>query len=213
MYYLTGAVLRTDIRNNRYMFDVIFKIFRRLNSIYNSIKYNACFAHIGQKVRIYSPLKIQGSKSIYIGDSSRIGDGTWLASMPLTSSKPQLRIGSNVLIGHYNHIYCTGNIAIEDNVLTADKVYISDNIHGYEDINCPIWKQPIRQLSQVRIGEGSWIGENVCIIGASIGKHCVIGANAVVTKDIPDYSVAVGAPAIVIKSYNLETKRWESIKK
>lgn len=194
------------------MVDVILKVFRRLNSMYNSIKYSACFIHIGHKVRIYSPLKIQGNKSIYIGDFSRVGDGTWLASMPLTNSKPQLLIGSNVFIGHYNHIYCTSNITIEDNVLIADKVYISDNTHGYEDTNSPIWKQPIRQLSQVRIGEGSWIGENVCIIGASIGKHCVVGANAVVTRDIPDYSVAIGAPAIVIKSFNLKTKKWEILK-
>lgn len=50
------------------------------------------------------------------------------------------------------------------------------------------------------IGEGSWLGENVCVIGANIGKHCVIGANSVVTKDIPDYSIAVGAPAKIINN-------------
>lgn len=63
----------------------------------------------------------------------------------------------------------------------------------------------------MRIGEGSWLGENVCVIGASVGKHCTIGANAVVTKDIPDYSVAVGIPAKVIKQYNFKTQRWERI--
>ena len=56
----------------------------------------------------------------------------------------------------------------------------------------------------VEIGDGTWIGENVCIIGASIGKQCVIGANSVVLKDIPDYCVAVGLPAKVIKKYNFE---------
>jgi acetyltransferase-like isoleucine patch superfamily enzyme len=61
------------------------------------------------------------------------------------------------------------------------------------------------------IGEGSWLGENVCVIGASIGKHCVIGANSVVTKDIPDYSVAVGIPAKVIKKYNFNKCEWEKI--
>ena len=50
-----------------------------------------------------------------------------------------------------------------------------------------------------------------CIIGASVGKHCVIGANAVVTKDVPDYCVAVGAPAKIIKKYNLKNKKWEKI--
>ena len=63
----------------------------------------------------------------------------------------------------------------------------------------------------MEIGEGTWLGEGVCVIGAKIGKGCVIGANAVVTKDIPDYSVAVGSPAKVIKKYNSDTKRWEKL--
>lgn len=194
------------------MIDIVYRCFRLLDSIYNSIIYKTCFESIGKKVRIYSPLKIEGNKAIKIGDFSRIGHGTWLASIPLTKKKPMLTIGSNVLIGHYNHIYCTGSIAIEDNVLTADKVYISDNAHGYEDLNIAIWQQPIKQLASVKIGEGSWLGENVCVIGSSIGKHCVIGANSVVTHDIPDYSVAVGAPARVIKKYNYNTQKWESVK-
>ena len=52
------------------------------------------------------------------------------------------------------------------------------------------------------------MGENVCIIGASVGKHCVIGANSVVTKDIPDYSIAVGTPAKIIKRYDFNKERW-----
>ena len=49
----------------------------------------------------------------------------------------------------------------------------------------------------------------MCILGASVGKHCVIGANSVVTKDIPDYCVAVGSPAVVVKRYNTINKKWE----
>lgn len=67
-------------------------------------------------------------------------------------------------------------------------------------------KQPIIQKGTVEIGEGSWIGENVCIIGAHIGRHCVIGANSIVTKNIPDYSIAVGTPA---KDYDFEKKEWK----
>ena len=112
------------------------------------------------------------------------------------------------MIGNFNHIYSTHSIILHKDVLTADKVYISDNIHGYEDINIPIRKQPIVQKKEVEIGEGSWLGENVCVIGAKIGKHCVIGANSVVTKDIPDNCLAVGSPARVIKKYNFEKKEW-----
>ena len=84
-------------------------------------------------------------------------------------------------------------------------------MHQYDNPNVPIILQPIKQISPVRIGEGSWLGENVCVIGANIGKHCVIGANSVVTHDIPDYSIAVGVPAKVIKKYNFETKVWEKV--
>ena len=132
--------------------------------------------------------------------------------MPLTDNKhPQLIISDKCVLGHFNHIYATSEIIFEDSVLTADKVYISDNLHSYADLSKPIIEQPIKQLKRIRIGEGSWIGENVCIIGASIGKHCTIGANSVVTHDIPDYCVAVGAPARVIKRYNFETQQWEKV--
>lgn len=63
----------------------------------------------------------------------------------------------------------------------------------------------------MEIGEGTWLGENVCVIGAKIGKHCVIGANSVVTKDIPDYSIAVGAPARIIKQYNFKENVWKVV--
>ena len=66
-------------------------------------------------------------------------------------------------------------------------------------------------VGEVEIGEGSWIGEGVCVIGAKIGRHCVVGANAVVTKDIPDNTVAVGVPAKVIKKWDEESKTWKSI--
>ena len=115
------------------------------------------------------------------------------------------------MIGHFNHIKCSEKITIGKNVLTADKVYISDNSHEYHNVYMPIRLQKIVQLKNVVIGDGAWIGENVCIIGASVGKGSVIGANSVVTKSIPDYSIAVGTPAEIIKFYNKKTKIWEKV--
>ena len=66
----------------------------------------------------------------------------------------------------------------------------------------------MKQLNEVLIGEGSWIGENVCIIGASVGKNSIVGANSVVTNNIPDYCVAVRAPARVIKRYDNKDNQW-----
>jgi len=171
--------------------------------------YKMCFRQYGQHTLILRPLLLEGCKNISIGDRTFIYDQVWLAAMPLTENKnPELRIGNNCGIGHFNHIYATNCITIEDGVLTADKVYISDTFHSYEDLNAPIKEQKVRSPKDVIIGESSWLGENVCVIGASIGKHCVIGANAVVTHDIPDYSVAVGIPARVIKRYDAQTQKW-----
>lgn len=88
------------------------------------------------------------------------------------------------------------------NVLIADKVYISDNLHEFSDVNVPIIGQGVWQIREVEIGAGSWIGECVSVVGAKIGKNCVIEANSVVTRDSPDYSIAVGAPPRVIKRFN-----------
>jgi acetyltransferase-like isoleucine patch superfamily enzyme len=174
--------------------------------------YKLKFGKIGRRTRIKNPLRIDGFKNIHLGQNVLIQYKTWLASYPIDASKPcRLSIGENTIIGHFNHIYATKNITIGKNVLTADKVYISDNSHSFDDPTIPIMHQQIKQLNEVFIGDGSWIGENVCIIGASVGKHSIIGANSVVTKDIPDYSIAVGSPAIVIKQYSFEKKEWIKI--
>ena len=125
--------------------------------------------------------------------------------------KSSLIIKKGSRIGDFAHIYATNEIVIEENVLFANFIYVSDTDHGYEDPDIPVLDQPIIRKGKVRIGEGSWLGEHVCVCGASIGKHCIIGANAVVIKDIPDYSIAVGVPAKVVKQYNFETKKWERV--
>jgi|SRR5882757_1695663 len=164
----------------------------------------------GKHSYIKSPLKITGAGNIFIGEGTYIGYKSWLAGDGQTISKDcRLEIGNNVSIGNFNHIYATKSIIIEDAVLTADKVYISDNLHSYENIHLPIKDQPVKQISIVVIGNGTWIGENACVMGAKIGKNCVIGANAVVTKDIPDYCVVVGTPAKIIKRFCTETNQWK----
>lgn len=168
------------------------------------------YKKLGTRSFIDRPLKINGSRNIIIGNHVFIGYKTWLASMPNTvTSNPILQIGDGTSIGHFNHIYATKKIIIGNNVLTADKVYISDNIHGFDNVTLPIKNQPIQQKNDVYIGDGSWLGENVCVIGAKIGRNCVIGANSVVTRNIPDYCVAVGAPAKIIKRYNYDIKQWK----
>lgn len=184
---------------------MITRIRNKIWYYYNLGKYKS----LGKGSIISSPLKVEGKKNICIGNCVIIKYKSWIASLPLTGSvECLLEFGDGCSIGNFNHIFATQKVVLGKNVLTADKVYISDNVHSFENILIPIKNQPILQNGEVYIGDGSWIGENACILGCSIGKNCVIGANAVVTKDVPDYSVVVGIPARIIKRYSLEEGIW-----
>jgi acetyltransferase-like isoleucine patch superfamily enzyme len=193
------------------MFGYIHRIILFVISVLRWLWFYPRFSHLGFRSEVISPLRIDGGRNISIGRGAHIGYKSWIAALPHTGGTARLIFEDGCTIGNFNHIYATSSIILHKNVLTADKVYISDNVHGYKDICLPILQQPIVQKGEVEIGEGSWLGENVCIIGAKVGKQCVIGANSVVTKDIPDYSIAVGSPAKVIKQYNFEENAWQII--
>jgi acetyltransferase-like isoleucine patch superfamily enzyme len=94
----------------------------------------------------------------------------------------------------------------------AQNVVVSGLNHGYQDINTPPSLQPV-ETKPISIGDEVWIGANVVITaGVTIGKHAVVAAGSVVTKDVPDFSIAAGNPARILKQYNSETMQWERIK-
>lgn len=157
------------------------------------------------------PLKIDNPQSISIGSRVYVGKFSWLMGGE-DKAKITLNIEDDVQIGHFAHIVAKHNVCIKKNVLIADKVFISDCNHEYRNINKPIMYQGVIAVNDVNIGEETWIGENVSICGASIGKHCVIGANSVVIDDVPDYSIAVGNPAKVVKKYDFKSKQWKKTK-
>ena len=115
-----------------------------------------------------------------------------------------VKIGKGSEIGERCRISIANSLEIGEKVLLSPNVYITDCDHEYRDIDVPVMDQGIVQRGQkVSIGDGSYIGINSVLVGnIKIGKHGVIGANSVVTKDVPDYCVAVGSPAKVVKRYN-----------
>lgn len=124
-------------------------------------------------------------------------------------------LSEGVEIGNHSTISSINEVIFEKDVLTGPHVFVSDHNHDYRSVDLPVSKQGIiaSKNSKVIIGEGSWLGTNVVVVGnVRIGKHCVIGANSVVTKDIPDYSVAAGIPAKVIKKYDFEKDEWVKVK-
>jgi acetyltransferase-like isoleucine patch superfamily enzyme len=190
---------------------LIFRLRDFLSVFFYRIFTSFLFSKFGKSVRIVYPLRIIGSKYISLHSRTTVQYGAFLAAIKFGDAIPNLEIKSGTLVGNFAHIVCTNQILIHENVLIADKVYISDNLHGYKNLDMPIHSQDLVQISNVEIGENSWIGENVCIIGSTIGKHCVIGANSVVTNDIGDYTIAVGSPARAIKKYCFQTSKWRKI--
>lgn len=130
----------------------------------------------------------------------------------------KLIIGENCKIGDNVHIASGELVSIGNNCLMASKVYISDVNHGdYNSDNeysSPYIAPDNRKIytNPVYIGDNVWIGENVCVLpGVKIGNGCVIGANSIVNRDIPQNCIVAGAPAKIIKKYNDETKKWDRI--
>ena len=157
-----------------------------------------------------------GEKWIWIGEDVLIAaDVTLSAGMGPGQemvTNPVVRIGDRCLIGRGTSIIGHLSIEIGEDVFTGMNVYITDQNHGYENLELPIGKQ-LPSEQPVSIGKNSWIGSGAIILpGSKIGDHVVIGANSVVTGEIPSCSVAVGSPARVVRKYDGESwKRQKTI--
>ena len=150
---------------------------------------------------------------IHIGEGTMIGPNITLSAGMMPGQQcvtdPVVRIGDRCLIGKGSGIVGHFSIDIGNDVWTGHHVYITDQNHGYTDVTRPISQQSMPERA-VSIGDGSWLGYGTVVLpGAQIGKHVTIGANAVVTGVIPDFSVAVGNPARVIRRY-VEGEGWVS---
>ncbi len=166
------------------------------------------FGSLSGSARIVWPLRIFGARYLHMAPGSTLQYGAYVAILPPSGETAELRIGPGTMIGNHAHLVCTRQVVFGRDVLVADRVFIADNAHEFTDPGMPVLKQGLRQLADVHIGDGAWIGENVAIIGASVGRNAVIGANSVVTRDIGDHVVAVGAPAVPIRRFCAETRTW-----
>ena len=147
----------------------------------------------------------------HIGNQTTILNGVRMQVYnDLTGEQSKIKIGDNCYIGYNNTFLAGGNITLEDGVLMASNILISSENHSINPESPDYYMNQKLSCAPIIVGEGTWIGEKVSILsGVTIGKKCVIGAGSIVTKDIPDFSIAVGSPAKVIKKYNFNTHEWE----
>lgn len=163
------------------------------------------FGAFGEGSIICFPVtSLMNERFIEIGENTMIGPHVALSAGMAPGqeclSQPVVRIGDRCLIGRGSGIVGHFSIDIGDDVWTGHHVYITDQNHGYDNVDIPISQQSMPE-KPVRIGSGSWLGHGTVVLpGADIGEHVVIGANSVVAGRIPSFSVAVGAPARVVKS-------------
>ncbi len=185
---------------------LLHKIFTKWSS-YKFIKYlSKKGKFIGKHIFVGNNWKVVNPQFLSIGNHFKSGDNLRLQCWPILDNEPELIIKNDVSVMSFCQFSCAKRIYIENGCLLGDNVFITDNFHGSnltkEELLIPPANRSIYPKGEVIIKENVWIGRNCCIMpGVTIGKGCIIGANSVVTHDIPDYSVAAGTPAKVIKKY------------
>ena len=172
------------------------------------------FYSFGKNSIIEKPyLQLSGLKGVSIGNEVTILKNCRLAVYGEISNE-SIIIGDRTYIGFGFTALSTSSstIKIGKDVLFASNVLISSENHGIDpELGIPYMNQNLTS-EDVSIDDGCWIGEKVIILpGVHIGKNSIVGAGSIVTKSIPDYSIAAGNPARVIKKYDFTKKRWEKI--
>lgn len=157
---------------------------------------------------------LYGERFIRIGERTVIGPHATVSAGVSPAHElapgPALSIGDRCLIGRGSGIVAHESIEIGDDVFTGHYVYVTDANHGYVDPDVPVGRQ-FAEPKPVSIGAGSWIGHGAIVLpGAQIGRHVVVGAGSVVTGTLPDYSVAIGSPARVVREYDPE-HGWRAV--
>ena len=182
-----------------------------------SIIYTKLFFSKARLIRV--PFDLRNRKLINLGNRLTTGFCCRIEAHPVDQElKKCITFGDDVELNDYVHIASGESITIGNNVLIASRVFISDLNHGsykgdFQDNPTVAPNKRKLSTSPVIIKDNVWIGEGVCIMpGVTIGYGCIIGSMSVVTKDIPDYSIAVGSPAKVIKFYDFNLNHWVETK-
>lgn len=194
-----------------YTYDISLNL-KRKKDLFFTLWVSNIIGSIGQDSRIYFPCQFWGGgqKNIFIGDNTTIQSycvlGCWVKYAGEEFS-PSIKIGDNCNIGEHTHISAINKIFIGNGLLTGRYVYIGDNSHGgfsKEEAETPPINRKLVTKGEIVIDDNVWIGDKVTILsGVKIGKGSIIGANAVVTKDVPPYTVVGGNPARIIKQLEI----------
>lgn len=173
----------------------------------------AAFASFGEGSVIVPPARVTTPDAIHIGDGVIVHEHAWLSVVAaIEGSTPKLTIGDGTSINRLVHIACVGQVEIGANVLFAERVFIGDTYHDYEDVTRPVIEQSMAEPKKVTIGDGAFLGIGAVILqGVSLGEQAYVAAGAVVTADVPARTLVAGNPARVVKRYDDTAGDWVSV--
>jgi len=165
--------------------------------------------------------KVLGTMAIEVGECAYINRYAWIEAVHTFGNQsfhPAILIGRGLAASDNLHITSINRIEIGDNCLFGSSVLISDHNHGSyrgDEQSNPLESPVQRKLvshGTVIIGSNVWLGDNVVVMGpVRIGNGVVVGANSVITRDIPDNVIVAGTPARIVKRFNEATVKWEEV--
>jgi acetyltransferase-like isoleucine patch superfamily enzyme len=167
---------------------------------------------VGEGSRILRPYMLISPELLSVGNDTAIYPDSYISIVKEWSGvkySAHIKIGDGVYIGRHSFITAANAIEIGDQCVLSEYVYITDHSHGFHPQRGPIMTQPLDSKGPVRIGANCFLGFRVAIMpGVILGDHCVVGANSVVTRSFPPYSMIAGCPARVVKVFSPESGLW-----
>ena len=178
------------------------------------ILYRLRGVRMGEGTRFQRPytLVCPDPESLIIGKETAIYPDAYISLIKEWAGfkyTPQIKIGDGVYIGRHAYFAALDSIIIENGCVLSEYVYITDHAHGLHPEHGPIMKQQLESKGPVHIGRNCFLGFRVSIMpGVILGDHCIVGANSVVSRSFPAYSMIAGCPAKVVKVYSQKTGTW-----
>ncbi len=165
--------------------------------------------------RIGRPFLIDNADCIEVGKRVQIREYAWLSAITAYAGQdyvPKIVFGEGVYAGRFLCLTCISRVEIGANSVLSEHVYIADSGHGIDPTDGRIMDQRLQTKGPVRIGRSCFVGYGARILsGVELGDHCVVGANSVVTRSFPAYTMVAGSPARRIKFYDITTEQWINV--